>query len=97
MPRFGINAEDEKVLEVLVRSSPQPTAPDSDRARSVYAIGLVRKARAKGHLSGGLQLLHNQFAEVSNSVMIRMLLGTMQEKLVDSQVTGFELENLLVG
>ena len=29
--------------------------------------------------------------------MIRMLLGTMQEKLVDSQATGFELENLLVG
>jgi len=47
--------------------------------------------------SARLQLLHNQFAEVSNSVMIRMLLGTMQEKLVDSQATGFELENLLVG
>ncbi len=76
--------------------------PDSDRARSVYAIGLVRKARARGAFfrwSARLQLLHKPFAEVSNSVMIRMLLGTMQGKVVESHVAGlsFELENTLVG
>ena len=94
MPRFGVSAKDEKVLEfaqVRNRRLPTPTGTGAftpsacSGSQELRDIFLVR-----------LQLLHNQFAEVSNSVMIRMLLGTMQEKLVDSQVTGFELENTLV-
>jgi hypothetical protein len=35
-----------------------------------------------------LQLLHKPFAEMGDSVMIGMLLGTMQEKVLESQVEG---------